>query len=165
VAALALCALLAPWSEAAGPAAGREGDAAPELVLTSLEGEKLDLSSLRGKVVHLVFVAVWCEPCERELPALKELALRHGRRGYRQVFVGVRNRQDRDRLADWAERQGLDVREVHYDAEGEAARSLGVRYLPHHTLIDREGTIRMASERLPSDLDTLLAELLATEPR
>jgi len=163
-AALAFCALLAPCPHALADDGGREGDTTPDLVLTDLEGQTLDLSSLRGKVVHLVFVAVWCEPCQTELPVLKELSLRHGRRGYRLVFVGVRARQDRDRLVDWVERSGLEGHAVHYDAQGDAARSLGVRYLPHHTLIGREGTIRMVSQRLPGDFDTRLRDLLDAEP-
>lgn len=167
-AAVALCALLLVVSGAAPASAGHgghEGEVLPEILLTDLEGISLDLAEYRGKVVHLVFTAVWCEPCQDELPVLRQIALRHGRRGYRLVFVGVSARQDEERLAAWAEHSGFDAHQVCYDRKGEAARSLGVRYLPHHLLVDREGRIDTVGERLPEDLEARLETLLAAETR
>ena len=46
------------------------------------------------------------------------------RRGYRLLFVGVRSRQDRQRLAGWVARSGLEGHAVYYDDRGEAAAAL-----------------------------------------
>ncbi len=46
---------------------------APAFNLTSLEGKKLELAALRGKVVVLNFWFTGCEPCVAEMPKLNEL--------------------------------------------------------------------------------------------
>lgn len=49
-------------------------DQAPDFSLTTLDGEAVQLSSLRGKTVVLNFWADWCGPCRQEIPAFSEFA-------------------------------------------------------------------------------------------
>jgi len=57
------------------------GQAAPELVLTMLDGSTVALSSLRGQVVFMAFWASWCEPCLDELALLSAFAQSRSGRG------------------------------------------------------------------------------------
>jgi peroxiredoxin len=50
------------------------GKAAADFTLKSLDGEKITLSELRGKIVLLDFWATWCPPCRRELPSVAKLS-------------------------------------------------------------------------------------------
>lgn len=48
------------------------GDIAPDFEMSMPNGEKVKLSSLRGKVVMLQFTASWCGVCRREMPYIEK---------------------------------------------------------------------------------------------
>jgi thiol-disulfide isomerase/thioredoxin len=50
---------------------------APEFELTTLNGEKVSSSRLRGKKIILNFWAVWCGPCRAELKELEQFQQAH----------------------------------------------------------------------------------------
>lgn len=50
----------------------RVGDIAPELEMELTDGQKVKLSSLRGKVVMLQFTASWCGVCRKEMPFIEK---------------------------------------------------------------------------------------------
>lgn len=58
----------APLSSSASP---REGFLAPDFTLDTLDGSKVTLSELRGKIVVVNLWATWCLPCRQETPALE----------------------------------------------------------------------------------------------
>ncbi len=48
------------------------GDMVPEFDLHLLNGEKVPVSSLKGKVVMLQFTASWCGVCRKEMPFIEK---------------------------------------------------------------------------------------------
>lgn len=48
------------------------GDIAPDFEMTLANGETIQLSSLRGKVVMLQFTASWCGVCRKEMPYIEK---------------------------------------------------------------------------------------------
>ena len=50
----------------------KEGDEAPDFEMTLTDGQKVKLSSLRGKVVMLQFTASWCGVCRKEMPFIEK---------------------------------------------------------------------------------------------
>lgn len=53
------------------------GESAPDFTLTTLSGEQLSLSDLRGKKVILNFWATWCGPCRAEMPDMQKFYESH----------------------------------------------------------------------------------------
>ena len=111
----------------------------PNLALPMLDGEPWKLSGQLGQAVLLNFWASWCEPCRAEMPALQRLSARYAPAGLQVLAVNFRESPDTVRrfVADTG--MGLPVL---MDADGSAAKSLGIGIFPTTVVIDRRGRIR-----------------------
>ncbi|GAB4282886.1 MAG: TlpA disulfide reductase family protein [Deferrisomatales bacterium] len=69
-----------------------KGRPAPDFALPALDGSRVQLSDLRGKVVFVNLWATWCPPCRKEMPSMVELYRRFRGRGLEILAVS----QDRD---------------------------------------------------------------------
>ena len=49
----------------------RDKKKAPDFCLDGLNGEKVRLNALKGKIVFLNFWATWCGPCKEEMPSME----------------------------------------------------------------------------------------------
>ena len=90
----------APESAAVGAGAGAaegggaecDDDARPapmDFTLADMNGDELDLASLKGKVILLNFWATWCGPCKIEIPAFIELQDEYGDEGFQVLGLSV----------------------------------------------------------------------------
>ena len=111
----------------------------PALALTTLDGVPWTLSERAGQAVLLNFWASWCEPCRAEMPALQRLAERQAAEGLQVRAVNFRESPDTVRRFMAREGMGLPVL---LDADGSAAKSLGIGIFPTTVAIDRRGRIR-----------------------
>lgn len=60
-----------------------------DLVLENMHGRRINLASLRGKVVLLNFWATWCPPCLVEIPEFVELQEKYRAQGFEVVGISV----------------------------------------------------------------------------
>ena len=129
---------------AAPPASAKDyrlhiGDAMPDLELPRLEGGRLRLASLRGKLVALSFYSSYCEPCERELPVLKRVVERVGRDTrvpIVAVIIVTEGRPAAELLKQHAATRWL------LDEKDRARTAFDPRTLPCTFLVDEKGTVR-----------------------
>lgn len=127
-----------------GPAqAGQDaGKAAADFTLLDGAGQKLQLSSLRGKVVVLDFWASWCEPCKKELP---ELARIQRELGDKVVILALNIDRERATGQEAARRLGPGLK-VLFDPEGKVAERYDPPKMPTSYVIDRQGVVRFIHE-------------------
>lgn len=113
---------------------------APDFTLPQLDGQPLQLSSYRGKVVLLDFWATWCVPCRAEIPHFVELQQKYGDRGLQ--IIGVSMDDSADPVGPFYQQFHMNYPVVMGTAKtGEAYG--GVLGLPIAILIDRNGLIRL----------------------
>jgi peroxiredoxin len=134
---------------------------APDFTLDDAVGRRLQLSSLRGKVVLLNFWATWCPPCKIEIPWFAEFTRRYGDQHLAVIGVSL----DEDGWASvrpYAEHNKINYSLAIVNDEISGAYG-GVGTLPATFLIDRQG--RVAAKHVGivarSEYETEIARLLA----
>jgi len=120
-----------------GPTA-KQHSVAPDFSLPQLNGQSLQLSTYRGKVVLLDFWATWCTPCREEIPHLVELQNKYHDQGLQ--IIGVSMDDSPDPVREFYQRFQMNYPVVMGNAEiGELYG--GVLGLPIAFVIGRDGRI------------------------
>ena len=123
----------------AGPELPREGFAAPDLTLQTLDGETVTLSDLRGQAVLINFWASWCPPCRNEMPAIQQVYEEYKDQGF--TVLAVNSQEQEARVTAFAESLGLTF-PILIDRDGSVFGAYQVAALPTTFFIDRAGVIR-----------------------
>jgi len=136
---VALLLALLVWKLAKG--SGKKaaiGKTAPDFTLDRVGAPgKLQLASLRGKVVVLNFWASWCYPCNQEAPTLQAAAKRYGDRV---VVLGVDVNDPKSDARKFARKFKLTYPLVH-DNHNVTSPKYGLTGLPETFFIDRTGKL------------------------
>lgn len=114
---------------------------APAFAVTTLDGQRIGLDDLRGKVVLLDFWATWCEPCREALPHMREIAKKFD--GEPLVIVSVSLDSDEQKWKDYVAKNGMTW--LNYDDggfKGPVSRLFGVEAIPHTFTIDADGILQ-----------------------
>jgi thiol-disulfide isomerase/thioredoxin len=107
-----------------------------DFTITGLDGKKLQLKTLKGKVIVLDFWATWCEPCRVQHPMYEEVKKHYANRDD-VVFLNLSADEDRDAVPNFLLEQKWD-RKVYYD-DG-MSRLLQVTGIPTTVLLNKQGT-------------------------
>jgi thiol-disulfide isomerase/thioredoxin len=126
-----------------------------EFTVTALDGKKLRLASLKGKLLIMDFWATWCVPCRIQHPLYETLRERFGGRGD-VVFLEMNSDEDRSVVEPFLTAEKWD-KTVYF--EDGLARLLNVMNIPTTILIDKNG--RLASRMDGFDPETFLDQMTA----
>ena len=108
-----------------------------EFTVTGLDGKKLQLASLKGKLLILDFWATWCVPCRLQHPLYETLRERFGSRGD-VAFLEMDSDDDHSVVEPFLTAQKWD-KAVYF--EDGLARLLNVMNIPTTIVIDKSGHI------------------------
>lgn len=113
---------------------------APDMVVKTLQGETVQLSKLRGKVVLINFWATSCATCIKEMPSLTALYREWQPKGLELVAVAMQY-DPPNYVLHYAQSNKLPFK-VALDIEGKAAQAFGgVLGTPTTYVVDPQGRI------------------------
>jgi thiol-disulfide isomerase/thioredoxin len=139
------------------------GQRASDFDLPGLEGARVHLASLRGKVVLVDFWASWCGPCREELPELEKLKATYAGKDVAIVTVNLDN--ERANALKMARQLKLTL-PVGLDPEKTVASKYAPPTMPSSYVVDKAGVIRFVHEgfygskdvqKFKHEIDQLLA--------
>ncbi|NXY96003.1 TlpA family protein disulfide reductase [Streptomyces sp. BR123] len=143
--------------------------AAPKLDGETVDGESLDTTALKGKVVVLNVWGSWCPPCRNEAKYFAKVSKELADAGKPVAFVGINTRDNsKQNAAAFEETYGITFPSL-YDPDGKLmlrfpAGTLNPQAIPSTIVLDKEGRIAARTlaavneEQLRSMIDPLLAE-------
>ncbi len=147
---LLLAASIVVWSRQARPLASSTAlpgaspqaeQQAPDIRVTTLEGQSFSLADQQGQPVVLFFSASWCSSCVPEVQKLTKLEAAYRDQGLKVLFLSV---DPTDKANDWERfRKDAQGPENYWalDAGQKATLDYGVRSTDTKVFIDRNGHI------------------------
>ena len=114
---------------------------APPFAVTTLDGQRVSMDDLKGKVVLLDFWATWCGPCRAALPHMQKIAKKF--EGEPLVVLSVSLDQDEQKWKDFIAKNGMTWPQyLDGGFEGPIARLFAVNAIPHTFTIDADGVLQ-----------------------
>ena len=137
-----------------------EGQRAPDLTLTSVEGEEFKLSDNFKKVIVLDLMSTTCPACVNEMKHLRGIYQRYSSNDVMIITIDIEKSDSNSDLKAFKSHYGgnwtfaMDTDDV--------ANKYKVSYIPTMVVIDRNGIIRywgvgeLSEQRLSQEIDKLI---------
>lgn len=134
------------------------GKTAPDFEMEDINGNKLTLSSLQGKLLYIDVWATWCGPCKLELPKMKTLA-EHYKDDANVLLVSISIDQDFDRWKETISKSEQISNWSQYHVTGALESDFCKRYnvvgIPRFLIIDRNGKVVSLDAPRPGEASTI----------
>ena len=129
------------------------GKQAPYFILPNVEGEKISLSTLRGKYIYIDVWATWCLPCCRELPYLLKLQEKFKKKPIN--FVSISIDEDESKWKRKIKTDNLQGIQLRADKNSNFQKDYQISRIPRFILIDAEGKVIDENMTRPSEPKTI----------
>lgn len=127
---------------------------------TAVDGSKVDLTKMQGKVVLVDFWATWCGPCIAGLPEVIDVYEKYHAKGFE--IVGISFDQKKEKLTQFTADKKMPWVQ-YFDGLGwgnKIGQEYGISSIPTMWLIDKKGVLRDMNGRanLSEKVEKYLAE-------
>ncbi len=130
---------------------------------TTLDGKAFDITSLKDKVVLVVFWASWCAHCQDEIPIMKENYGAYHSKGFEVVAISADD--DRGELDEFIKLERIPwINLYEKDGKHPAMDELGINGFPSTLMVGKDGKVALLNVRdkaLGDQLKKLLGEPVA----
>ena len=142
---------------------------APPFSLVTMDGQRITMDGLAGKVVLIDFWATWCGPCREALPHIRQIAQKFAGQPF--VVLSVSLDADEDKWRSFVRENGmtwLQYRDGRFN--GPIAKAFSVNAIPATFSIDADGVLEdqhVGDADIQGKLKKLIAravELAKTKP-
>jgi thiol-disulfide isomerase/thioredoxin len=136
------------------------GKEVPEAEGVNLDGKKIKLGSMKGKVVLLDFWATWCPPCRGMIPHEREMVAKMANKPF--VLLSTSVDEEKSTLTEFLDTEKMPWSHWWDGAQGPLAKMFRVNAYPTLYLIDAKGVLRNKWIGAPGNevLDKAVEELV-----
>ncbi|WP_316777802.1 TlpA disulfide reductase family protein [Pedobacter antarcticus] len=139
-----------------------QNQSAPDFNLLDLNGKRMNLSELRGKVIVIDFWATWCAPCIATMPAMKKLYDLHPEVMFLFVATGESGTAAaaKARVSTYIKENKFPVNVLMDNyIEGtksfQAATAYRLKGIPTKIVVDKQGMFRFSTEGYTTDNEVI----------
>ena len=136
------------------------GSTAPDFALTDIDGNTVQLSDLKGKVVCIDFWATWCRPCIKSMTYSQRMINQY--KGKDVVYLYVSMDENASSWEAYVKGQGLHGKHLNASSGkgylSDIAKLYKVKQLPTHVIVGKDG--KVAFNKAGSPGNTVLGNLI-----
>jgi thioredoxin-like negative regulator of GroEL len=122
----------------ADPRRGRE-EFSPGFEISTLQGQRVSLKQLAGRIVIMDFWATWCPPCRASVPELKELTKRYP--SEKLILISISADKDDEAWREFVAKKNMDWAQYR-DADHKVLNAFSIHSFPTYLVIDGDGIIK-----------------------